>query len=199
MLNAPVSRNNVEVAHYLDPLAVRKMSDNIIIHFPRTFSNVIVLCIGTDRSTGDALGPLTGSFLSKFNLRAIKVVGTLHDPVHAVNLAASISEINENYDNPFIIAIDASLGKATSIGNLMNGAGPLMPGAALQKNLPPVGNIYLTGVVNIGGYMEFAILQSTRLAIVHDMAYKLALTLHQVDKWLTSYMLNLNKTASQDI
>ena len=37
----------------------------------------IILCIGTDRSTGDALGPLIGTHLSRLNLPQLKVYGTL--------------------------------------------------------------------------------------------------------------------------
>ena len=33
------------------------------------FNEIIILCIGTDRSTGDSLGPLIGSNLIRFNTR----------------------------------------------------------------------------------------------------------------------------------
>ena len=44
------------------------------------------LCIGTDRSTGDSLGPLVGHKLRRRSLRGAAVIGTLDKPVHAMNL-----------------------------------------------------------------------------------------------------------------
>ena len=47
---------------------------------------VVFLCIGTDRSTGDSLGPLIGSRLEAEEISNVVVIGTLEHPVHAVNL-----------------------------------------------------------------------------------------------------------------
>jgi len=176
--------------HYKDPSVIKTISDLIITFLPKSFSNIVVVCIGTDRSTGDSLGPLTGTFLSDMKLNYLNVFGTLHDPVHAVNLEDSISQINRSYDNPYIIAIDASLGKSSSIGNFIVGKGSIQPGAALDKQLPAVGNAHVTGVVNIAGFMDYAILQSTRLSIVHDMSYKIARTIKKIDVWLHYYLTN---------
>ena len=52
---------------------------------------VIILCIGSDRSTGDSLGPLVGHELNKYHLNNITVYGTLEDPVHAANLSDKLS------------------------------------------------------------------------------------------------------------
>ena len=49
-------------------------------------AGVIFLCIGTDRSTGDSLGPLVGHKLRKYRLKKAAVIGTLDKPVHAMNL-----------------------------------------------------------------------------------------------------------------
>ena len=50
-----------------------------------TDEDIILVCIGTDRSTGDSLGPLTGSKLLEKNLEHFYIYGTLQHPVHAVN------------------------------------------------------------------------------------------------------------------
>lgn len=47
---------------------------------------VVFLCIGTDRSTGDSLGPLIGYKLRQMRLPKTTVFGTLERPVHAMNL-----------------------------------------------------------------------------------------------------------------
>jgi len=130
----------------------------------------IILCIGTDRSTGDALGPLIGTHLSRLKLPQLHVYGTLDDPVHATNLEQNIHTIQNNYLNPFIIAVDACLGRLDSIGCITLAHGPLKPGAGVNKCLPEVGEVHMTGIVNVGGFMEYMVLQNTRLNLVWRMS-----------------------------
>jgi putative sporulation protein YyaC len=131
---------------------------------------IILVCIGTDRSTGDSLGPLVGSQLLKAGFNHIPVYGTLDEPVHAMNLNETLEEIERKYDNPFIVAIDACLGQLASIGYIQIGDGPVKPGAGVNKELPPVGDMHITGIVNVGGFMEYFVLQNTRLSLVMKMA-----------------------------
>ena len=69
-----------------------------------------------------------------------------------------------------MIAIDASLGAKKHLGYITIGNGSLYPGAGVQKNLPPVGDIHITGIVNISGFLHPLTLQTTRLATVIDLA-----------------------------
>ena len=55
----------------------------------------------------------------------------------------------------------------------------MKPGAGVNKDLPPVGDIHLTGIVNVGGFMEYFVLQNTRLSIVFHMADVIAECLYQ--------------------
>ena len=136
--------------------------------------DLIILCVGTDRSTGDSLGPLTGTLLSKQNILPAIIIGNIHNPVHASNLEQSINDIKDKYQNPFIIAIDAGLGKQNSVGFIDVKKGPLKPGTGVNKKLPEIGDMHITGLVNVGGYMEYLVLQSTRLSIVFKMAETIA-------------------------
>ncbi len=140
-------------------------------------ATVVLLCIGTDRSTGDSLGPLTGSKLSARD-SAAHVFGTLDHPVHAVNLADTIREIEGRFAAPFIVAVDACLGQAASIGQITLAEGALRPGAGVHKTLPEVGHIHITGIVNVGGFMEYFVLQNTRLAVVYKMAQTISEGVH---------------------
>ncbi|WP_156289927.1 spore protease YyaC [Oceanobacillus salinisoli] len=166
---------------YTDPALSIKMSNQIMTWMPEIPRDYVIVCIGTDRSTGDSLGPLTGSYLEDLKLKHMTVYGTLHNPVHATNLKETMDTITKNHRNPYIIAIDACLGKNSSIGHLIAAKGPLKPGAALNKSLPQVGDMHITAVVNIGGFMEYSVLQNTRLSFVMDMAKGLAGVLEQVD------------------
>lgn len=136
-------------------------------------SDVVVICIGSDRSTGDSLGPLTGSKLLAMH-RYPHVFGTLDEPVHATNLAETLERLKTQYENPFLVAVDACLGRLDSVGCVTIGKGSLKPGAAVKKELPPVGDVYVTGIVNVGGFMEHLVLQSTRLQLVMKMAETIA-------------------------
>lgn len=133
-------------------------------------AEIVLLCIGTDRSTGDCLGPLVGTKLSENPLNQFKIVGTLDEPLHAANLVTGLEALHENGANPFMIAIDACLGRLESVGYINLGKGALRPGAGVNKNLPPVGELHITGIVNVGGFMEYFVLQNTRLSVVMQMA-----------------------------
>ncbi|OMF22567.1 spore protease YyaC [Paenibacillus sp. FSL H8-0548] len=138
---------------------------------------IVVVCIGTDRSTGDALGPLIGTSLSKYRSPHFSLFGTLENPVHAMNLDDTLIEINSRYHKPFIIGIDACLGQVSSVGSIQVGVGPVRPGAGVNKDLPPVGDIHITGIVNVGGFMEYFVLQNTRLHLVVKMSDIISLSL----------------------
>lgn len=135
---------------------------------------LIFLCIGSDRATGDSLGPIIGYKLKQRRLSSAYVYGTLEHPVHAKNLSDVIREIHDTFDHPFIVAIDASLGKASHIGYFTLGEGSLKPGAGVGKNLPQIGNLYITGIVNLSGFLENTLLQTTRLYTVMDLADKIS-------------------------
>lgn len=163
--------------------AVESLAERLLclIQEHGTEHHVVIVCIGTDRSTGDALGPLVGSKLSArlSDHPSVVVYGTLESPVHAVNLKDTIQEIQGRFQDPFVIAIDACLGQIQSVGLVTIGHGPLKPGAGVNKVLPEVGNIHITGIVNVGGFMEYFVLQNTRLSIVMRMADCIADGLHQ--------------------
>lgn len=134
----------------------------------RQIRPVVILCIGSDRYTGDALGPLIGSHLIE-NTDCI-VYGTLDHPVHAGNLVETIHIINRQYHHPIIIAVDACLGKSNEIGNIEVWEGGLEAGIAVGNRLPCVGHISIIGVVNAGGKIGYLDLQSTPLSIVMKLS-----------------------------
>ncbi len=137
---------------------------------------IVYVCIGTDKATGDCLGPLVGSRL-KTMLPAANIYGSLQNPLHAVNLQANIEAIQHYFLDPFIIAVDACLGNAERVGFINIKPGGLLPGSALQKSLPYVGDFHISGVVNVAGYCDHLVLQNTRLFLVDRMANIIAKSL----------------------
>ncbi|MFZ5645061.1 MAG: spore protease YyaC [Bacillota bacterium] len=160
--------------HLEDPLAVAKFCWDLTARLQQACikkdRDKVLLCIGTDRSTGDSLGPLIGSKMQSLVQDNFHIFGTLDDPVHASNLKEKLEHIYSRFIDPYIIAIDACLGSIESVGHISIGDGALQPGAGVHKDLPPVGDIHITGTVNVGGFMEYLVLQNTRLNIVMKMA-----------------------------
>lgn len=131
---------------------------------------LVFLCIGSDRCTGDSLGPIIGYKLERLTVENVYVYGTLKQPVHALNLESTIENIYSSFDNPYIIAIDASLGKEENVGLVTIGKGPLVPGLGVSKALPSIGDLHITGIVNTNTSANPIILQTTRLSRIMDMA-----------------------------
>ncbi|MYL54251.1 spore protease YyaC [Pontibacillus yanchengensis] len=178
------SQNQEERYHYEDDKMLLSMTQTLKEWVPAN-RDIVIVCIGTDRSTGDSFGPLIGTLLEEKRLQNIYVYGTLDEPVHAVNLAEKLEHIQQTHRHPYIIGVDACLGKVSSVGNIILGQGPVKPGAAVKKQLPDVGEIHLTGVVNVSGFMEYFVLQNTRLHLVMQMAKKVAKTIDSFDRQLT--------------
>lgn len=134
---------------------------------PSNYTNddIVFVCIGTDRSTGDSLAPFVGTYLK--GLGYTNIYGTLDDPVHALNLKDTVENLPKDKK---VIAIDAALGKESSVGNIDIVNGSIKPGAGVGKDLISVGDYSISGVVNVGGFMEYFVLQNTRLSRVVQMA-----------------------------
>ncbi|MGE5404324.1 MAG: spore protease YyaC [Candidatus Saccharibacteria bacterium] len=163
--------------HYTDQLCSQKISSTLsalVSELNTRQCDKIILCIGTDRSTGDCLGPLVGTRLKSYRHNGFDIYGTLNEPIHAVNLVKTLEEIENRHKNPFIVAVDACLGGPERVGYINVRPGAIHPGTALKKSLPPVGDVHISGIVNVGGFMEHVVLQNTRLNLVFEMANSIA-------------------------
>ncbi|MFP5108400.1 spore protease YyaC [Neobacillus sp. C211] len=172
-------RAKMRISHD-DLHAAENLAEELLAMIPSlTNRSIVFVCIGTDRSTGDSLGPLVGTLLEEKGMRSFYVYGTLDEPIHAVNLSEKLKEIHAKHDDPYIIGIDACLGRTKNVGVIQLGNGPVKPGAGVNKELPEVGDIHITGIVNVSGFMEFFVLQNTRLNLVMRMAKTIANGIHQ--------------------
>src|SRR5690606_19346318 len=96
-----------------------------LISHAKPHQPIVIVCIGTDRSTGDSLGPLVGSQLLKYRSSFFHVYGTIAEPVHALNLSDVLTVIHTAHPTPFIIGIDACLGQTSSVGSIITALGPV--------------------------------------------------------------------------
>lgn len=163
-------------AYYSDKEAYHKISEFLK---PYTRDKCIILCIGTDRFIGDCLGPLTGTLLSKLNLPA-PVLGTLENPVHAVNLRRTIAHIRTDYKDYKVIAVDACLGASGSIGYVQVKNGSIQPGRGVGKKLIHVGDCSIVGIVDEAvesdnyEYENYLRINNVRLGLVMKMSETIA-------------------------
>lgn len=132
---------------------------------------ILFLCIGSDRSTGDSLGPLVGYKLEQtVGGSSLPLFGTLRQPVHAINLEETMRHIRTEYQDHVVVAVDASVGRHEHVGYITVGMGSLKPGLGVRKNLGAVGDVFITGIVGSGGAWEPLLLQNTRLSMVMELA-----------------------------
>lgn len=164
---------NVEESNHLS-LFCEQLSSYLSTYLPSHNDELVIICIGTDRATGDSLGPLVGYKLHELPYEKVALYGTLDEPVHAKNLEDILVSILERHPNGLIIAIDACLGASQNVGCLTLGEGSIKPGAGVKKELPPVGHLHITGIVNFSSLMNMVILQNTRLSLVMKMADTIA-------------------------
>lgn len=136
----------------------------------RPWDEIVFVCIGSDRITGDSLGPLVGHQLSRYHWKNIHIRGTLDYPIHALNLECTLEQLKKRHPSALFIAVDASLGSEKHVGYITVGTGSICPGAGVHKNLPAVGDLFITGILNVSGTFEHLMLQTTRLSSVVQMA-----------------------------
>lgn len=153
------------------------------------FSDFVFLCVGSDRITGDAFGPIVGDKLQKLfknYYHNIEVVGTLDNPVSAVNIEKELETIKKKYENPCIIAIDSALATKEQIGKIFVSEGTMKLGAGTNKRIQSIGDISIKGVVSkdykFPNY-NFNGLQSTPLGLVMRLANTTADGIYQVIKY----------------
>ncbi|MDO4324988.1 MAG: spore protease YyaC [bacterium] len=144
---------------------------------------VVFLCIGTDRSTGDSLGPLIGYKLMEEKLSNLKIIGTLEKPVHAMNLEEYQKILRTMYQNHVVVAVDASVGSMDHVGFVTLGRGPLKPGLGVCKELKAVGDLFITGIVGSCSSYDPLMLQSIRLSVVMRLADCISESIFLVDKF----------------
>jgi len=173
--NRPSEKYKID---YRSPEAIYYLGQAFFNYLKNNYSNkdspIVIVPIGTDRSTGDALGPLVGTLLKEKNIKYVHCLGSLDEPVHAANLETKLHNLKTEYPMAFTIAVDACLGELNAIGTINFGSGFIRPGAGVNKTLPPVGDCHFTAIVNVGGYMEYLVLQNTRLSYVMGMAKVIA-------------------------
>ena len=126
----------------------------------------VVLCIGSDRVTGDCLGPIVGQMLVERGAPAF-VYGTLTRPVTALNLKDAVKHIKDAHGDKKVLAIDSSVGRLGDVGKIRIAFGSIAPGSADGKKSPKVGDVSITATVTDPRKTP---LSAVRLGTVYSLA-----------------------------
>ena len=130
----------------------------------------VFVCIGSDAVIGDSLSPLVGSLLKEFYHSPCYCYGELSYPVTARELPLVAKSVRALHPESVIVALDASVGDESEIGVIRLREGGLYPGKGVGKEIEPIGDVSLLGVVSARGTNAFRHLELTRLRLIYRMA-----------------------------
>ena len=131
----------------------------------------VIICVGSDLSVGDSLGPVTGTKLKeKLKGLNVYVYGTLSKPITAHEIKYTNDFIKATHPDSPVIAIDAAVGVAGDIGLIKIAKRSLKPGSGANKKLAKLGDVSIMGIVAEKSLFNYSLFSSTRLNIVYKMA-----------------------------
>lgn len=131
----------------------------------------VIVCIGSDLSVGDSLGPVTGTKLKeKLKGLNVYVYGCLSKPITAHEVRYTNQFLKNTHPNSTIIAVDAAVGTAGDIGLIKVAKRGLKPGSGANKRLAKVGDVSVMGIVAEKSLFNYSLFSATRLNIVYKMA-----------------------------
>ena len=111
------------------------------------YSNLAILCVGTDKIMGDAIGPIVGSNLKHLENEYLQVFGTRNNTLDFNNAKEILNNIYDNFEKPYIITIDAALSNKRKVGEIVLNKGFIKIGKALNKSICFYSNTNINCVV----------------------------------------------------
>ena len=112
--------------------------------------NYVVICIGTDKISGDSLGPLVGSLLRERYALPCPVYGVEGKTVNGLNLPDYRRFLETHHAGCTVIAVDAAVGEESEVGTIKVRTGGIKAGGALGRD-DPIGDVGILGVVGARG------------------------------------------------
>ncbi len=163
---------------YYEPQVHSILVDSLIKNIDNLAGEPVFLCIGSDKHILDCFGPLIGTMILEKS-PDILVYGTLGRPLHAKNLVKEMQAIQTEHPEITEIAIDAAVGLEKDIGIIKFRDGPLLPGKALAKKLPHVGDFSITGIVGERDFTKGRPFLNGSLQHVYHMARVISQAVHE--------------------
>ena len=72
------------------------------VYINGNYSNLIFLCIGTNKIVGDSVGPIIGNNLKSIENEYMQIYGTLDNTLNFINAKQTIEKIYNNFEKPFL-------------------------------------------------------------------------------------------------
>ena len=133
----------------------------------------IIVCIGTDATIGDSLGPICGTMLEG-RMKEEFIYGTLQKTVTAKEIKTIKTFIAKVHPFSKVLVIDAAVGNATDIGYIKISDAPIKPGLGANKDLPEIGDISIISIIGEKSHGNYAFMNMTRLSPVYHIAKLIA-------------------------
>lgn len=136
-----LARNNTEI----DPLApfAAALFNAAIGKGER---DVVIVCFGTNAISGDSLGPMVGTLLTKKYGVSAFVYGTDEAQINGRNMREWIDFIKAAHENSVLIAVDASLGSKDKVGQIVLRDDGVCPSGVTGKS-ERFGDVGILGIV----------------------------------------------------
>lgn len=117
----------------------------------KSVTELVFICIGTDRIIGDCLGPLVGTKLEEKlgsdNIANLAIYGTLKENISYTNMKEKVTQIQKKHPYAYLIIIDAALSQEEQIGKIFVKQGQTILGKALNKTKIKIGDLSIKAVV----------------------------------------------------
>jgi len=134
---------------------------------------LVIVCFGTTAISGDSLGPVVGTMLrEKYNVPAF-VYGTEEHTVNGKNMTEWINFITSVHKDALIIAIDASLGRAEKVGQIVFRSDGVCP-AAIKGKRTRFGDVGILAVVAPSGDDPLMQLMQVEQSFILEIANKVS-------------------------
>jgi len=127
---------------------VQDLQKNIYQYRNQKFSDVVILCIGTNKIIGDSIGPVVGQKLKEQKMKeTVCIYGDMIKTINFKNAKEVIENIFKTYQKPFIITVDSALGIKTMVSKIVVNKGIVRLGKSLGRSICYASHITIKGVV----------------------------------------------------
>ena len=135
--------------------------------------NCVIVCVGSDKISGDALGPMVGSLLRATGVPC-PVYGVEGATVNGGSLAEYRNFVQRYHPGVPVIAVDAAVGNPDEVGHIKYRLGGVKAGGAMGRTEPPLGDLAILGVVGVKGADPLASLLAVPYREVEALADRIA-------------------------
>ena len=138
---------------------------------------LLFLCIGSEKISGDCIGPIVGTLLKEKYRIPYPVLGTEDNSVNGANIRAYRDNIKKYFPDYKIIAVDSAVGDDKDLWTLKIREGGVRAGGALNPSVEYYGEVGILAVVGSKSGNVLDNLLSAPYSKIVDCAERIAKTI----------------------